>query len=134
MNTADLMDAVAGYVGCALWSSVDGNGRPLDQPGFHLPPELRADLASDVHAFARAHPGLCREALGRPGYTARRLGHDLWLTRNRHGAGFFDREALADEHRQHGCTKGLAERLTNAALDMGERTLTATSGIVELLA
>jgi hypothetical protein len=31
-------------------------------------------------------------------YSAEQLGHDLWLTRNRHGAGFWDRPEVYGEH------------------------------------
>jgi hypothetical protein len=42
------------------------------------------------------------------------LGHDLWLTRNRHGAGYWDRTELP---------KDLRDRLTDAAHKAGERDL-----------
>lgn len=32
-----------------------------------------------------------------PGVTEEQLGHDLWLTRNHHGAGFWDRPELYGE-------------------------------------
>jgi hypothetical protein len=41
-------------------------------------------------------------------------GHDFWLTRNRHGAGFWDRDLGTKESRQ---------RLTNAAHQYGEVSL-----------
>ena len=41
------------------------------------------------------------------------IGHDLWLTRNHHGAGFWDR----------GYPKDLADRLTELSQSLGERSL-----------
>lgn len=46
-----------------------------------------------------------------------RAGHDLWLTRNRHGTGFWDR-VYGDD-----LDKDLGERLTEAAHKIGERHL-----------
>ncbi len=44
--------------------------------------------------------------------SAEQAGHDLWLTRNGHGAGFWDRPELWED--------GSDERLTEAAHRLGE--------------
>lgn len=84
-----------GYVDCALWSSNndDDEMKPMDAaygPDDLARPTLstmRADVADfiagareDVEAFADE-------------YGDERVGHDFWLTRNGHGAGFWDRGA-----------------------------------------
>ena len=47
-----------------------------------------------------------------PEWTAAELGgHDFWLTRNHHGAGFWDRDCLPED---------AGQRLTDAAHEFGE--------------
>lgn len=101
----------AAYLECALWASVDDDGRPLDGLyGFDdIAPEslqtMRAELADFV--------GYCqREGINLDTLAADQVGHDFWLTRNRHGAGFWDR-GLGD----------LGDRLTAAAHTFGESDL-----------
>lgn len=83
--------ALDGYLTCAFWASTDDDGEPLDRnygPG-DLAAEALGSLAGDLSDFLSL---LVRERIDwsevmDPG----RLGHDFWLTRNRHGAGFWDR-------------------------------------------
>lgn len=49
------------------------------------------------------------------------IGHDIWLTRNRHGAGFWDRDYLDAE---------AGKVLTDLAHEMGERSLFTKNGKV----
>jgi len=72
------------YVITALWSSTDDEGSPLDDDYDvdDLAPKtiekMRADCAQ-FHVANRRH------------YTdIGRAAHDFWLTRNHHGAGFWD--------------------------------------------
>lgn len=51
----------------------------------------------------------CREALAESKLSDEQAGHDLWLTRNGHGAGFWDR----------GLPAAIDEELSNAARAMG---------------
>lgn len=77
------------YVEAALWSSTDNcddsGGRPLDRNyGVEdLSPETLASILEDCQAFQDAHA----EQIGGD---LEQAGHDFWLTRNRHGAGFWD--------------------------------------------
>jgi hypothetical protein len=83
--------ALDGYVECALWSELDDDGEPLDahhaREAIHV--DSLADMYADVLAFIR---GCLQE---RPdvfeGMAPGQIGHDFWLTRNHHGAGFWDR-------------------------------------------
>jgi hypothetical protein len=86
------------YVECALWStSVDSEyaaahdmpeDRSLERAGFALDdisPEALASIVHDCATFREA----AGELLG--AWDDEQAGHDLWLTRNGHGAGFWDR-------------------------------------------
>lgn len=87
LNTQTILQ---GYVACALWSSTDDNDEPLDdgRDMRDLPAETLAKMHDDVTKFvARCMPDLHRSALNEA-----QIGHDFWLTRNGHGAGFWDRD------------------------------------------
>lgn len=99
-----------GYQECALWSSVDDDGEPLDDSGMLLAQETLDWFLGDCGEFL----GSIDEA-GIPWRDAMdesQLGHDLWLTRNGHGTGFWDR-GLGE----------LGDQLTGAAKLMGSRQL-----------
>lgn len=81
------------YVSCALWSSVaysdEGEGQPLDDThnADDLAPATLESMRSDVVDFVESNKALLLESE----LSDAQIGHDLWLTRNRHGAGFWDR-------------------------------------------
>ncbi len=80
---------VTAYKECLLWSSLDDNGFPLDDAHDFddFAPEALAQIESDCADFL-SDPRtleLCEK------YGMEQSGHDFWLTRNRHGAGFWDR-------------------------------------------
>lgn len=83
-----------GYVACALWSELDDEGEPLDRSfDVHdVPAELYAESLAACADFLRAtslRPMLCAPWDKNP----EAAGHDFLLTRNGHGAGFWDRGA-----------------------------------------
>lgn len=91
-------DFFTGYLVCALWSSCDENDEPLDNDTsiIDLPFTTLLALARDCWDFKRSNAELLErysEELGSNGeYSAmERAGHAFWLTRNGHGAGFWDR-------------------------------------------
>ncbi len=108
-------DFFRGYVTCALWSSTDNSredgGDPLDKnyDREDIAPETLARMASDCRAFFDANLADLEtyvfEIRHNPneGSPFDYAGHDFWLTRNGHGAGFWDR-GLGE----------LGERLTKA--------------------
>ena len=100
------------YVAAALWSSTDDEGTPLDELGAELTPEARERMEADCRDFYAAHASQWDDA---PNYSDEQAGHDFWLTRNRHGAGFWDR-GLGD----------LGRQLTDAAHPYGECSLYVT--------
>lgn len=72
-------------------------------------PDTRAELEEDVSSFLESNAPLIREAMDKqPGYTLESVGNDFWLTRQGHGAGFWDRglgeigEKLSDQARVYG--------------------------------
>ena len=56
-----------------------------------LSPELLASIEADCAAFQEANADDLDEAYDEHGFTLEQAGHDFWLTRNGHGAGFWDR-------------------------------------------
>ena len=87
----DLDDGESAYIECALWSSTDNaddsGGEPLDKnygPEDFDDASLRGLLA-DWARFYEAN----RDDIG---HEIEKAAHDLWLTRNGHGSGFWDRE------------------------------------------
>jgi hypothetical protein len=100
---------VAAYITCALWSSTDNSddsgGEPLDKNYSEddIAPETLKAMRADCDAFYVANSAdLSRVA------DDSRAGHDFWLTRNGHGAGFWDRGLGA-----------LGDRLTKASKTFG---------------
>lgn len=79
-----------GYVAAALWSSTDNDDSPLDQDHdyFDLPEETIVAMKEDCDDFRN----FCKENGNMlDGIDESQAGHDFWLTRNGHGAGFWDR-------------------------------------------
>lgn len=100
---------VDAYMRAALWASVDDDGNPLDDE-FDVD-----DIAAETRRSMRAD---CVDFWSRHGFIlardAERAGFDFWLTRNRHGAGFWDGDwKSADGSRDDG------KRLTDAAHAFG---------------
>lgn len=75
------------YVICALWSSTDDNGEPLDTSfgAEDIAPDTLAKMIEDCRRFQIRCESLLLDI------DDEQAGHDFWLTRNRHGAGFWDR-------------------------------------------
>lgn len=103
------------YIVTALWSSNDnrvdpeGHGLPLDD---NYGPD---DLTDDAHATMRED---CADFIVDQWETIRDLdaeqvGHDFWLTRNHHGAGFWDGDYPED----------IGQKLTDASHAYGDADL-----------
>lgn len=117
MKASELDEFTRAYVECALWSTNDEStpqgGEPLDKnySAENIDPATLDSMAEDCRKFQESnakdlakynHPFLSADELG---------GHDFWLTRNGHGAGFWDRNWLP---------KDAGERLSEAARKCGE--------------
>lgn len=96
------------YIECALWSSSDDDGEPLD--GVYTADDLSEKalqtMVDNCADFQRAQAGLLE------GLDEAKCGHDFWLTRNGHGAGFWDR-GLGE----------VGEKLTEACRPYGSQDL-----------
>jgi hypothetical protein len=105
----DLDSFATAYVTAALWSSTDDDGEPLDRDHdtYDIASPTLQKMAHDCAEFQQAHADLL-DAAYETGYDDDHAGHDFWLTRNRHGAGFWDRglgrvgKALTDAAHRYG--------------------------------
>lgn len=88
-DSKTLERALGAYIECALWSTVGDDGEPLDATygPDDLSEEAQAKMRGDVSDFFEG----CADLIAVSGLTPEQVGHDFWLTRNRHGAGFWDR-------------------------------------------
>lgn len=121
----DLMRAIQGYKDAALWSSIHygdeddhRNGRPLDD--FHttadIHPATHAKMVGDVTDFFEDNYDHI------PPFQHEQTGHDLWLSRNDHGSGFFDK---GEEHYGES-----ADHLQEQARKLGEFHLSSENGLI----
>jgi hypothetical protein len=99
------------YIECAMWSSTGDDGESLDAlyGPDDLAPETLESMKGDVEDFLAL---IDREGIDRSWWSDEQLGHDFWLTRNRHGAGFWDRSQ-----------GGPGDKLTALAHSYGESNL-----------
>lgn len=88
-----LDDFTKAYIVCALWSSTDDEGNPLDSKFDieNINPKDIEEIKLECLNFQKENIQLLESAHKNKGYTLEDAGHDLWLTRNGHGAGFWDR-------------------------------------------
>jgi len=98
------------YVSCALWASTDDNGEPMD---IYTIDDIEGDTVAQMRTDCANFLDL---AGGWIGDQASDAGHDFWLTRNRHGAGFWDRGNLYG-------SDGKGRKLTDLAHSFGEACL-----------
>jgi|SRR5882672_661127 len=93
---AALDEFTRGYVTCMFFTSTgSGDDDDLEHATLaELAPETWTRIETDCAAFQFIAPHMLTMACERDGYNAGRAGHDFWLTRNGHGAGFWDRDEL----------------------------------------
>jgi len=126
----DLEKVLRGYVNCALWSTTDdeectaedieyrceecdacNSDSSLSDNGYtydDIESDTLKDMRTDVYAFVSANYDyiMCLSDTYRE--DDEMLGHDFWLSRNGHGAGFFDRgegaigDLLQEKAREYG--------------------------------
>lgn len=77
------------YMDCALWSSMDEDGNPLDD-GRDLN-DIHSDAQDQIRKECDDFIDYASELLEESELDPEQAGHDFWLTRNGHGAGFWDR-------------------------------------------
>ena len=82
------------YIACALWSSndesTDDGGNPMDRNygSEDISPETMTAMRANCAKFETENNDKLIDANG--DLWPSMAGHDFWLTRNGHGAGFWD--------------------------------------------
>lgn len=123
--TAHVDAVLDGYITAALWSTNDESdergGEPLDN-NYSADDftdasvrKMRADIVKFLRANKKAVNAyvLHREHNRHEGSIWHYLGHDLWLTQQGHGTGFWDRD--------YGGEDWIGEALSKGAKKLGER-------------
>lgn len=93
----ELDDFEESYFEAALWSTVDAEtGEALDNIAdvediARLMPQWYNEQLNDIAGFRRDNWQLLELVKAEHGATDAQNGHDFWLTRERHGVGFWDR-------------------------------------------
>jgi hypothetical protein len=100
MTISDLETFFNAYVKCALWAEADSAG---DYSAADVDAGSLASMRADCDAFVENNKN------DLVNLTAEQAGHDFWLTRNGHGAGFWDRGLGA-----------IGDRLTEASKSLGD--------------
>jgi hypothetical protein len=108
-----LDDFTRGYITCMLWSTNDEDEEPLDKnyDVDSLSPAFLRRIKADCANFQKENAdNLAHAVSARPSEWSamEHAGHDFWLTRNGHGAGFWDDPQLYGG-------REIADRLTDAA-------------------
>jgi hypothetical protein len=112
-----LSELTAAYL-YAAWSDALSEAGQDDSPPAEVVTQCewtdsaRMMAKEDCARFMAHCAGPLFAALACDGYTTEQAGIDLWLTRNGHGAGFWDRDELGDD---------LGAELTNYANGIGPR-------------
>lgn len=96
-----LREVLDGYQACATWSTVPLSTIDSDRSFDDLrvcdwTPEADAECRADCERFIRENLAALLRVTDASDYTWERVGHDLWLSRNGHGAGFFGRVRSGD--------------------------------------
>lgn len=90
LKNRDINTIVQAYLLCAVWSSNDEEGNPLDDN--YGPDDADAETRQKAVEDCTQFLALCDGAkLDLKDWSDGQIGHDFWLTRNGHGAGFWDR-------------------------------------------
>lgn len=77
---------IKSYLGTALWSSTDDEGDPLDSEYaiVDISMDTAREAKKDLDSFWKKAGKLLKDE------DEEQVAHDFWLTRNGHGAGFWD--------------------------------------------
>lgn len=87
---------IASYIETALWATNDDDGSPLDSAKYadaELADSTLERFKADCAAFSAKYAAIVAElddSVLRSFPPDTHIPHDFWLTRNGHGAGFWD--------------------------------------------
>jgi hypothetical protein len=90
-NYLGMDEFTSSYLESALWSSTDAEGIPLDEGDYStndLAPNTVTRFKLDCDKFRADNAELISQATEHQSIA--HIAHDFWLTRNGHGAGFWD--------------------------------------------
>lgn len=93
-----------------------------DQPpkGSTFAPESVYEAVAVCSLFLTKFSDVVQQAIEKHQFTYEQAGHDLWLTRNGHGSGFWDRGLDSQFEDEQGGVWILGEALTAASKTFGE--------------
>ena len=93
LSTSDQREFFHHFTVALLWSSTgEDPGELTDEHGLSDLAEVTSKNLQDAcNRFLEEHAALINQALDQDGYSLEQAGHDLALSCNGHGAGFFDR-------------------------------------------
>lgn len=77
----DITKILTAYLVCALWTEEKFDGRTIEDIGA----STKTTATKEITEFVTKAGDLLNDI------DEEQIGHDFWLTRNHHGAGFFDR-------------------------------------------
>lgn len=103
--STSMLDMLNGYLEAALWTEEDEVGP--SNINSDISDNSKVDAYRDVKKFKQLAGGLIAQS----GLNDEQIGHDLWLTRNGHGSGFWDR----------GIGK-IGDELSDIAREMGSKS------------
>lgn len=118
VSESNILSFIDGYLTAALWSSTDiVNDEDVNLDDYEFAPGEAEKLHADCREFIAANAA---DLLAYAEHRSHAMeydafecaGHDFWLTRNSHGAGFWDRDLGT-----------LGERLTEASKGHGSINL-----------
>lgn len=106
------------------WAARAYEGQQKDMPGDYGPDDLAPRalerIKADCAAFQAAHAVDLEQAYSETDYSPEQAGRDLWFTRNGHGVGFWDRDAL-DWFAASDNGRKLQDTLSDGARALGSR-------------
>lgn len=112
----DLDGFTKGYFEAMLWTDEeDLNNDGADVNYHNIDPEDAAKQIADCERFKTEGAALLQQAWDQHHMSDESAGHDFWLTRNGHGAGFWDRDLDSDAG-----GKKLGDALTALCKKFGE--------------
>jgi hypothetical protein len=106
METLDINKILENYLICALWTDeeqIKEKNENVDITIGNVSEDSKNKALSDIKKFVK----VAGKAL--KGLTMEEIGHNLWLTRNGHGTGFWDR----------GYVEKVSDKLTKCAKELG---------------
>lgn len=87
LNTINIDDVYTGYITAAFWTEED-NDELEDKTIFDIDPKQKSKIYDGLKKFISNAKRQYTDELEE--YDAETIGHNIWLSRNGHGAGFFD--------------------------------------------